>query len=416
MWKKNNSKGIVLIACYLVIAVVLILGSGLLARSISESRIAEREKTSIQAFWLAEAGIQSGIWELNYGNSTWSGWNTTSNPYTKTILSTDSAGLTTGDITISITDPASNNPRIDATGYAPGISAAAALSTRSIRIELQRGSSPLFTSALFAQGEIDIYGSAVIDSYNSNNGSYGGWNLLQNGDVGTNGTSNDIMRLTGSVIVRGDVSTGPGGTIRKTGSIVVSGDEPHDNNINLPSVSVPSGLTSLGSSGDLDLSGSNTQTLSSGDYKFSEIELSGSSILTIEGPSKIYITGEDSIKTSGSSRIITNGQVELYVDGEIDISGAGVINQNGIPSDFFVYGTQTCEEIEYSGSSSLFAGIYAPNAEIEFSGSTVAYGSIVGNTIDITGSAQIHYDEVLATSGPSLGGGSTYTVLSWQEQ
>lgn len=65
----HNQKGIVLIAAYIVIAVLTILGAAFISRSISETRIAEREQNSIQAFYLAEAGIDYAIEQLRGGVS-----------------------------------------------------------------------------------------------------------------------------------------------------------------------------------------------------------------------------------------------------------------------------------------------------------------------------------------------------------
>jgi len=60
----KDKKGIMLIACYLVIVVLTILGSAFLVRSVSEKRIAEKERDSLQAFYLAEAGIDRAAEEL----------------------------------------------------------------------------------------------------------------------------------------------------------------------------------------------------------------------------------------------------------------------------------------------------------------------------------------------------------------
>lgn len=57
----KNQKGIILITAYLVIVVLLILGSSFVTRSLSERRISEREKSSIQTFYLAEAGFERGM-------------------------------------------------------------------------------------------------------------------------------------------------------------------------------------------------------------------------------------------------------------------------------------------------------------------------------------------------------------------
>jgi len=56
-----NKRGVVLIVSYMVIAVLIILGISLIARSVSESNIAQRHFNSSKAFWLAEAGIAAAI-------------------------------------------------------------------------------------------------------------------------------------------------------------------------------------------------------------------------------------------------------------------------------------------------------------------------------------------------------------------
>ena len=66
----KNKKGIILITVYIVIAVLTILGAAFISRSISEMRVAEREKKSMQAFYLAESGIDYAINRLRViGNS-----------------------------------------------------------------------------------------------------------------------------------------------------------------------------------------------------------------------------------------------------------------------------------------------------------------------------------------------------------
>ena len=57
----RNNRGIILIASYLVIAVLLVLGSAFMSRSISENRFAQRERDAIKAFYIAEGGIERGL-------------------------------------------------------------------------------------------------------------------------------------------------------------------------------------------------------------------------------------------------------------------------------------------------------------------------------------------------------------------
>jgi type II secretory pathway pseudopilin PulG len=74
-------RGFALIFVFFVIAVLGILAAALLSRSISESNIARKNAESIQAFWLAEAGVHRALEELrdNYNQSGTNLWSTALN-------------------------------------------------------------------------------------------------------------------------------------------------------------------------------------------------------------------------------------------------------------------------------------------------------------------------------------------------
>jgi len=60
----KNKQGFILMSTYFVIALLLILGTGIFARSVSESRIAIHNRYSTQAFHVAEAGIERVMLDL----------------------------------------------------------------------------------------------------------------------------------------------------------------------------------------------------------------------------------------------------------------------------------------------------------------------------------------------------------------
>ncbi len=68
---KNNNKGVILISAYIIIVILLILGSSYILRSVSEKRIADRSRDSVQALSIAEAGIDKVTADL------WTTFNTT---------------------------------------------------------------------------------------------------------------------------------------------------------------------------------------------------------------------------------------------------------------------------------------------------------------------------------------------------
>ncbi|MCK4859312.1 MAG: DUF4900 domain-containing protein, partial [Candidatus Omnitrophica bacterium] len=64
----ENKKGFLLITSYLVIIVLLTLGSAFLLRSVNENKLAQREIMRKQTFYLAEAGIDRGLDEKRQGH------------------------------------------------------------------------------------------------------------------------------------------------------------------------------------------------------------------------------------------------------------------------------------------------------------------------------------------------------------
>jgi type II secretory pathway pseudopilin PulG len=99
----RTNRGIILIAAYLVIAVLLILGAAFVGRSISEKNIAQRELESLQAFYLAEAGANYGLNWLRLQSKPPSGTDSFILP-SGPVLDVDG-----GNYTVTI-DPDDNNP------------------------------------------------------------------------------------------------------------------------------------------------------------------------------------------------------------------------------------------------------------------------------------------------------------------
>ena len=73
--KVNNESGSLLVLTLLLVVVLLTLGSAFVAMSMAESRVAERERRSVIAFHIAEAGIAQAVYDLREDF-----WNDTSSP------------------------------------------------------------------------------------------------------------------------------------------------------------------------------------------------------------------------------------------------------------------------------------------------------------------------------------------------
>ncbi|MDP2921414.1 MAG: hypothetical protein Q8O12_03490 [Candidatus Omnitrophota bacterium] len=148
MLNLKNRKGFVLVTAYMVVAVLVIMATSFSARTISEKRVADKERDTVQALWLAEAGVDRAIQEL---------------PATPL-----SGTLGQGAYSTQTTALDSSAYLITSIGGVPDANAASANNAiRKLSVVLQRAMSPGnpgdVTSAITATGAVTIKGSAVVN-------------------------------------------------------------------------------------------------------------------------------------------------------------------------------------------------------------------------------------------------------------
>ncbi len=234
-----------------------------------------------------------------------------------------------------------------------------------------------------------------IDSYDSTKGSYSGTHG-SNVSIGTNSKTNGAITLSGGVIDYGNAYVGPGGDPTKviimSGGAVINGTKGALSTLkNMTPKSDPGGGTQT--------TFTNGTTLTSGTYRVSSINLSGSGKGAINGNVTLYVTG--SVNLSGSSQIVIlpGGSLTIYISGSLNVSGGSIVNQTQSPRNLTIYGTSTCTSANYSGSSALYGVIYTPAAMTSISGTVSVYGSVIGGSVTISGGAAVHYDASLGNIG-----------------
>lgn len=144
----SDNKGFILIASYMVIALLIILATSFATRSIGEQRVTDKERDSIQAFWLAEAGLDTAV--LNLGSSSLSG------------------SLGRGGYSAQITSVSATRFLVVSTGGVPGVNPADpnnTLRTITAIVEqpLSQADPSVITSVITANGDVIIHGSVEIN-------------------------------------------------------------------------------------------------------------------------------------------------------------------------------------------------------------------------------------------------------------
>lgn len=176
-----------------------------------------------------------------------------------------------------------------------------------------------------------------------------------------------------------------------------------------PTISSAGVVNSSNVYGDISASGGTTIHLSAGTYNINSLVLSGTSPIIIDsGPIVINIQG---IKQLNSGNPYPASNPINYLQTAVDLSGGSVSNSagSGTPANFEIKccgpapappngtnpGQNYCPGLNLSGGSASTAVVYAPNAGITMSGGSAWYGAIIGNTVNDSGGAAIHYDTAL---------------------
>jgi len=371
---RPGEHGSIFLLALLILTVLFLLGASLIERSIAAVAHAATENRSAKSFQLAEAGVHKALWALNQPN----GW--------LTYTGDSDLDLATGTVDIAVTPPPSQRGvfteslYIISSAHLPGPNGGQR-SPCTIRM-ITHKDPRYFSYAVFGDQRVTV-GNGIVtvkaDSYTSDDGAYGGSNVGAKADIGTNSTAADAVTILPQGEVHGNITVGAGaaapdlcvdnkGTV--TGDIAAL-DVPNL----LPSIpSVPPGAIELG---DIWLDNTQTLVLDAGTYHMTDLDM------------------------FGSSQITCNGQVTLYIDMTTDstpdlrIGGNGIVNTSQIPSNLTIYCLEDVVNITVSGNAALYAGIYAPQADIVLNSGEL-YGSVIGRSVTLNGAtAHIHYDQAL---------------------
>lgn len=396
--RSGRERGAVLLAAIVVVTIVAAFIGSFVVVTSNGQRDQTLQEQKLRAFYAAEAGLTAALAEINTG------------------LDPGGDGLgTVGGSLGSETFQATATP--NATGYDVASTGVARGARRTIQQVVELGPGP-FSGAFLSVDAMTLSG-VTIDSYDSTQGTYGSQVVgfdpnigreyaRKSGDVGGFGS----ISIFGSTGILGDVRPGPGASVSYgSGSWYVSGDEvPFADPSDLPSISYdPPALEPV----EVDLKGNQTATYTEGTYRFSEVELSGQSVLTFAGDVTVYLDEELEIEGGATLAIAPGAKVTiLQGGGSVSISGNGIVNQTQ-DSLSLAWRSASTESFTMSGTASFHGTIYAPDAPVTITGVVEGYGSVVGATLNAGGATVWHYDEALRTVQP-LDTPPEYTSILWR--
>lgn len=403
----KRNEGSVLLVTIATIAIIAIAMTSYLAVVSNQNRSVARATAWNQAIPVLEGGIEEALTQIHYqgtNNLSANGWTLgTDNYYHKTRAFSDGNYYSA---TIIPTNP----PSIISTGYVVvpfnGTSPTQYVSRR-VRVTTRNPNA----GGLVAKGNITMSGNnTFVDSYDSSNPSHSTTNGTYN--PATRETNVTVLTDTGNInatTIYGNAVTGPSGTVSGT----VKGTVTHNANVQFNDVPQPfppgtglapdTGILGLGTLIGLT---NYAYVLRDGSYSMTGLSMSGGAMYVSGNPSTLFINGSVSL-SGGYVYVAPGASLLMYLNGTADLSGGGMINGTGPATNVYIYGMTNCTQIKMSGSSAVDAVVYAPDADVAYSGNADFSGAITGNTIKLSGNGSFHYDQAIADTG--------FVVVSWNE-
>jgi hypothetical protein len=254
-------------------------------------------------------------------------------------------------------------------------------------LELIVSSENYFNYGMFGRSSLEMGGSYSIDSYDSEEGTYSSQsNGSYAGENGNLGSNSDIIANGGAVY--GNATPGPsfqvlGDPSNVTGSTAPA-IVPHEFETYIYEPPIASGGNYRG-----------TRTLNSGVYRYNQLGLVGNHVLTLDGEVDLYVDGDFSVGGTASIVVAPGAVVNIYHGaGTVNIAGGGIINQDANPANLTIV-SATSESIRVAGSAAFYGLLYAAESDFRSLGTSDWYGAVVADTISLTGTGMLHFDESL---------------------
>ena len=361
----NNNRGSALLISLVVMAMLDLVALMAVDRSQTDFELSYNQLHEEQAFYVAEAGSQEALAAINVDNDWRAG-------FTR-------VGFGGGVYSVTLIDSSIDTTLFDtviirSTGLVDGGTA---------RVELETAPAVYnpFKYALFGDDWIEFKNSSLVDSYDSDSGTYAATSEFDNGDVGSHG---DIVAKN-SADIGGDVSTSlDGGLDINDGTTVVGDTTSEAPEVYLPPISAEEFAAAE--------TGNDNATGMSGSYTYNPVSHTLEITDTLVLQSGTYYFTDITTKNNAALELAPNAEVIIYVEGDIELKNSVTVNDGGSPADCMIYSSG---DLLLKNSGDFYGTFYSPEGFADLANSGDMYGSIIAGTMTIHNSAGFHYDKDL---------------------
>lgn len=403
--ERDPERGAALMAAALVL--VVLLGASAVFLMVGQSRFVGSTEivTATEATLFAESAVALRAYEINSGK------------VAQTDLQSNTVPgrvLKAGDRTATVFT--------DSRGYPKRVFLGATARTREgragIEVMLTRRITPLFGYGLGAKQGMQIQSNVVIDSYNSNYGSYT-QTAAMNGDIGSEAGT---VQIQGNVEIRGDASIG--GTIDMKADSTITGELVTDDPPTFPLVDAEieavhatvsstndndrlrQAIQAAGSGWELDSSGVLKTTSSNppplnippGSYWLRGVQAQQQAQINFTGPGEtvLAVDGDIQLKQQSFFSIAPGTVVKTYIKGNMEVQQQAEIDPLNLvrPTEQFqVYGHSDGGTLQIQQGGAIFGAFYWPGGDVQVQQNVTLFGSLIGEKVQVQSNVFLHYDE-----------------------
>lgn len=381
----SNERGIALITVILLILVLSFIGAAAIVTSTTELQIGGNFKTSVQAFYNAEAGVQFALAQLKNKKSAGTLTLTGSTPVVHyTAPNTSVYPLLSGNIrpfsnwtTIHLTlKPGTTNYyTFPVTGYYSNASA-------SVKAELHPGGSGLIPPGISATNGISTGNTFSISG----------------------GVVESATTITGSASSNANAHAGATVTVDPLGAAGL---------VSAHNYSASNNNAAAGIAGN---SISGNKTLGPGNYYVTTLTNAN---LTINGTGAVNIYVNTDTANATVNGIIINsgsGPLTIYYNGTkpFTLGNNTDINKNGSASNFSFI-SDTAATLDFTNNLEFSGFVYAPFSNVIIGNSASFTGTLAAKTITAGNSFAVTYSPPNATMFPGVTESGTPSISSWKQ-
>ena len=297
-----------------------------------------------------------------------------------------------------------------------------------LSIVLERQADTLASLGFYANQDVSIGVGAVIDGYDSTEGSLSDQYDLAMGDTTGTGArvsaGGDVVIEGGassggdlglvkvgsgsatSTMVYGDARPGPNGVVSQSGSVTIMGSTaPLRQTTNLPAISSPP--TDVVAPWRYGARGG---TITSGDYTTDQGTIGAGGTLRLEGP--MVLVMEDLRIESGATLQVdsTEGQVVIFIAEYLELAEGCVVdhtNEDPTGLAIFVNGDEWIDRnndripdppLVFSPSGEFYGYLYAPAADLVLPGDLHFIGGLATSSLALSDDGRLTFDLALQNS------------------